>query len=129
MDNILLKVNNVALPKEVSKFRWKKSDVSAKNAGRTQDVKMHKNRLAKKRTLSLGWSNLTKQQITTILQAFDPEYVMVTYWDPLAGTDVTKEFYTGDMEADVRWWAKGRERYSTVEFDVIERQQDDSGIR
>ena len=121
MDNILLKVNNVALTKEVSKFRWKKSDVSAKNAGRTQDVKMHKNRLAKKRTLSLGWSNLTKQQITTILQAFDPEYVMVTYWDPLAGTDVTKEFYTGDMEADVRWWAKGRERYSTVEFDVIER--------
>ena len=46
---------------------------------------------------------------------------MVTYWDPLVGTDVTKEFYTGDMEADVRWWAKGRERYSTVEFDVIER--------
>lgn len=26
---------------------------------------------------------------------------MVTYWDPLAGTDVTKEFYTGDVEANV----------------------------
>lgn len=34
MDDILLKVNGVALPKEVSKFKWKKSDVSAKNAGR-----------------------------------------------------------------------------------------------
>lgn len=123
MDNIVIKVGGVTLPKEVSKFKWKKSDVdvSAKNAGRTQDVKMHKNRLAKKRTLSLGWVNLTKEQIHQILVAFDPEYVMVTYWDPLAGTDVTKEFYTGDMEANVKWWAKGHERYSTLDFDVIER--------
>ena len=100
MDNIVIKVGGVTLPKEVSKFKWKKSDVSAKNAGRTQDVKMHKNRIAKKRTLSLGWVNLTKTQITAILQAFDPEYV---------------------MEADVKWWAKGHERYSTLDFDVIER--------
>lgn len=47
MDNIVIKVGGVTLPKEVSKFKWKKSDVSAKNAGRTQDVKMHKNRIAK----------------------------------------------------------------------------------
>jgi hypothetical protein len=121
MDNIVIKVGGVTLPKEVSKFKWKKSDVSAKNAGRTQDVKMHKNRVAKKRTLGLGWVNLTKEQIHQILVAFDPEYIMVTYWDPLAGTDVTKEFYTGDMEANVKWWAKGHERYSTLDFDVIER--------
>lgn len=121
MDDMLLKVNGVALPKEVSKFKWKKSDVSAKNAGRTQDVIMHKNRVGEKRTLSLGWTNVTKQQITTILQAFEPEYVNVTYWDPLAGKDITKKFYTGDMEADVKWWAKGRERYSSVDFEVIER--------
>ena len=108
MDNIVIKVGGVTLPKEVSKFKWKKSDVSAKNAGRTQDVKMHKNRLAKKRTLSLGWVNLTKEQIHQILVAFDPEYI-------------TKEFYTGDMEANVKWWAKGHERYSTLDFDVIER--------
>lgn len=62
-----------------------------------------------------------KEQIHQILVAFDPEYIMVTYWDPLAGTDVTKEFYTGDMEANVKWWAKGHERYSTLDFDVIER--------
>ncbi len=33
MDNIVIKVGGVTLPKEVSKFKWKKSDVSAKNAG------------------------------------------------------------------------------------------------
>ena len=37
------------------------------------------------------------------------------------GGDVTKEFYTGDMQADVKWWAKGRERYSSLSFDIIER--------
>lgn len=121
MDNILMKVNGVALPKEVSKFKWKKSDVSAKNAGRTRDVKMHKNRIADKRTLGLGWTNLTKSQIHTILQAFEPEYVEVTYWDPLIGSDITKWFYTGDMEAEVHWWAKGRERFSTLSFDIVER--------
>ena len=57
MDNIVIKVGGVTLPKEVSKFKWKKSDVSAKNAGRTQDVKMHKNRIAKK------WCGIKKVDI------------------------------------------------------------------
>ncbi len=103
-----------------SSMKWKKNDVSGSDAGRTTDTRMHKNRRAKKRTLSLGWANLDKQKIHRILAAFDPEYVQVRYWDPLDGQDVTREFYTGDMEANVKWWAKGRERYSTLNFDIIE---------
>lgn len=120
MENMLLKVNNKVPPKEVAKFKWKKSDISKNNAGRTRDYKMHKNRAAQKRTLGLGWTNLTKKQITETLTMFDDEYVFITYWDPRLG-DVTKEFYTGDMEAEVRWWAKGKERFSTLDFDVVER--------
>ncbi len=104
-----------------SKLKWKKSDISGSDAGRTDDTIMHKNRIGKKRTLSLEWVNLTKQEIHEILVAFDPEYVHVTYWDPLDGDDTTREFYTGDMEADVKWWAKGRERYSSLSFDIVER--------
>lgn len=100
---------------------WEKQDVSDKAAGRTGDARMHKNRVAMKRTLSLSWSNLSKQEIHEILVAFKPEYVFVKYWDPLEGEDITKEFYTGNMKASVRWWAKGRERYSRLAFDVIER--------
>lgn len=121
MDGIVIKVNNRILPKEVAKFKWKKSDISGTNAGRTQDTIMHKNRIGEKRTLSLGWTNLTKNEITEILNAFEPEYVNVTYWDPLAGIDVTKSFYTGDIDAEVRWWCSGKERYSSLDFDVIER--------
>lgn len=104
-----------------SGLKWKKSDISGKDAGRTDDTIMHKNKLSEKRTLSLSWINLTKQEIHEILSAFDPEYVDVTYWDPKDGADCTRTFYTGDMEADVKWWAKGRERYSTLSFDIIER--------
>lgn len=104
-----------------SSLKWKKSDVSGKDAGRTDDIIMHKNKLGEKRTLSLGWINLSKQEIHDILAAFDPEYVEVTYWDPKDGADCTRTFYTGDMEANVKWWAKGRERYSTLSFDIIER--------
>lgn len=104
-----------------SKLKWKKSDISGSDAGRTDDTLMHKNRVGKKRALSLGWVNLSKQEIHEILVAFDPEYVFVTYWDPLDGKDVTREFYTGDIEANVKWWAKGKERYSTLDFDIVER--------
>lgn len=104
-----------------SGFKWKKQDISDDAAGRTKDTRMHKNRIGMKRALSLSWTSLTKQEIHEILVAFEPEYVMVEYWDPLAGTEVEKEFYTGDMEADVKWWCKGRERYSALSFDIIER--------
>ena len=42
------------------------------------------------------------------------------YWDPMEGKNVTKEFYTGDMETEVKWWKKGRERYGTLSFDIVE---------
>ena len=104
-----------------AKFDWKKSDVSGEDAGRTDDIIMHKNRVGEKRSISLGWTNLSKTEIHEILAAFSPEYVGVQYWDPLSGKEDTRIFYTGDMKASVRWWVKGRERYSSLDFDIIER--------
>lgn len=119
MDDIIL-VDGKQI-KSPSGWKWKKQDISSKDAGRTDDTKMHKNRIGQKRALSLSWSCLNKQEIHEILKVFSPEYVFVTYWDPADGKDVTKEFYTGDMEADVQWWAKGKERYSKLSFDIVER--------
>ena len=103
-----------------SQFKWKKSDISKSNSGRTRDYRMHKNKGAEKRSLGLGWRQLSKTMIHEILSAFEPEYVWVKYWDPMKGKNVTKEFYTGDMEAEVKWWRKGRERYGTLSFDIVE---------
>lgn len=105
-----------------SSMKWKKSDISGANSGRTNDANatMHKNRIAKKRTLSLGWRNLSKREIHAILNAFKPEYVDVTYWDPEEGEDATKKFYTGDMDAEVYSWSNKIQSYSTLSFDIIE---------
>ena len=119
MDDMIL-VDGVKV-KAPSTFKWKKQDVSGSNATRNQVAYMYKNKIAEKRALSLGWWCPSKEETTKILQAFNPEYVMVTYYDPLIGGDVEKEFYTGDMEADVSTWTVFNKRYSQCSFDVIER--------
>jgi len=119
MDDLLL-VDGVLI-KTPSIFEWGKSDVSGKDATRNQVAYMYKNRIAKKRKISLAWWMTNKPETTAILQAFDPEYFMVTYYDPLLGTDATKEFYCGDMSAPVKTWTKDNKRYTSVSFDIIER--------
>jgi len=116
----MLIVDGVAV-KAPSSFSWTKADVSGSNATRNQVAYMYKNKIAEKRTLSLGWWCPSKEETTAILQAFSPEYVMVTYYDPLIGSDVTKEFYTGDMKADVSTWTVFNKSYSQCSFDIIER--------
>lgn len=106
--------------KTPSTFVWKKQDVSAANAGRTQDALMHKMKVAEKRSLSLGWNNPTKEEVQEILSHFDPEYVNITYWDARLG-QTTKNFYTGDMQADTKIWTVNNKRYSQLSFEVIER--------
>ena len=119
MDDIIL-VDGKQIKKSF-RLEMEKAGHQLQDAGRTDDTVMHKNRIGQKRALSLSWSCLSKQEIHEVLKTFSPEYVFVTYWDPAEGKDVTKEFYTGDMEADVQWWAKGRERYSKLSFDIVER--------
>ena len=96
-------------------------DVSASNAGRTQDALMHKNLVARKRKISLQWNGPSPAEAHAILVAFNPEYIAVTYYDPLDGATVTKTFYSGDKSAPVKSWSVGNRRYESISFDIIER--------
>ena len=107
--------------KTPSTFNWGLQDVSGSDAGRTQDAVMHKNRIAQKRKIDLAWANPTKEETHAILVAFNPEYVDVTYWDPLDGKNVTRTFYVGDRSAPVKTWYVGNQRYASVSFNIIER--------
>ena len=118
--NNMIRVNGTKI-KTPSSFSWGLQDISASDAGRTQDSLMHKNRLSKKRKISLSWNNLTPEETHTILLAFDDEYFRVRYYDPLDGDDVTREFYRGDMTAPIKIWTTNNKRYETLSFDIIER--------
>lgn len=116
----MITVDGVAMP-EPSEFTWGESDISASDAGRTEDLLMHKNRLGSKRTLHIAWQNTDSATTSRILQAFYPEYVSVRYPDARSGSYETRTFYCGDRSAPVRYWWYNHKRYSTVSFDLIER--------
>lgn len=107
--------------KTPSGFTWGLQDITDSASGRTQDTIMHKNRIAQKRKLSLSWAAPTPAEVSAILQAFNPEYVKITYPDAMSGKNETRTFYVGDRSSPVKMWTIGNKRYESISFDVIER--------
>ena len=111
---------------EPDTFGWGLQDISASDAGRTQDAgnTMHKNRTSQKRKISLGWTNPTMAQASAILRAFNPEYVYVRYPDPMEGGWAVRKFYVGDRSSQfmqVSLTGTGaRSTMSSISFDIIE---------
>ena len=104
-----------------STFSWGLQDVSASESGRTDDSIMHKNRVAQKRKISLGWNGKDWQETAKIMKAFNPEYIKVRYPDMLSGKYETRTFYVGDRSAPVKWWWDGKQIIEQISFDIIER--------
>ena len=119
-NNTMIRVDGRRV-KTPSVFHLSFQDISASDAGRTTDALMHKNRVARKRKISLAWNAPTPDEAHDILTAFAPEYFDVEYYDPLIGGTTTKTFYSGDQEAPVKIWTVGNKRYEQISFDVIER--------
>ena len=118
-----IKVNGVTMPCP-SKCDWGLQDISASDSGRVEDpnATMYKNRIAQKVKLSLEWVAVSDADAATILTAFNPEYINVTYHDPMANATQTKEFYTGDRTAVCYWWVDNRGfTYTNINFNIIER--------
>ena len=116
----ILKVDGIAL-KTPAALSWGLEDITAGDSGRTEDAVMHKNRITQKRKISLSWNNPTQEETAVIPQAFNPEYIKLTYPDAMSGTDRTGTFYVTDRSAPVKIWTVGTKRYSSVSFDLIER--------
>ena len=116
----MIKVNGTVI-KTPSSFTWGLQDVSDSASGRTQDALMHKNRVSQKRKISLGWNNPTDKETAQILQAFNPEYIDVTYPDAMSGKEETRTFYVGDRSAPMKIWTVNNKRYSQISFNIIER--------
>ena len=114
--NPIQSVNGAAIPCP-SKYDWKLSDVSAADAGRTEDALMHKMRIAQKVHIELEWQNVSDAVAQTILTAFQPEYIDITYYDYKALSNLTKRFYVGDRTVSAYNRAR---QISTITFNVIE---------
>lgn len=107
-----------------SSYVWKLEDTSAADAGRTEDGVMHKKRIGQVVGIELSWQNVTTAVAHTILTAFNPEYVNVTYIDPLIGTSsngytATVNFYVGNRSAPMYNSKLGL--WSNISFNLIDR--------
>jgi len=96
--NPIQSVDNVTVPSP-SKYQFIVSDVSKADSGRTEDGKMWKEKIGQLCKIELEWSYLTTAEVSSVLQAFDPEYFSVTFLDPKIGSSRTAEFYVGDRTA------------------------------
>lgn len=102
-----------------STYVWKLEDISGSDAGRTEDAVMHKNRIGQIVGLELSWQNIKTPTVSELLQAFNPEYIMVCYLDALEGKYITSEFYVGNRSAPMYNASNGL--WSNLSFNLIKR--------
>lgn len=96
--NPIRSVNGVAV-KAPSAYKWKLEDLSASDAGRTEDTVMDKKRIGQLIGIELQWNKVSIPDAALILQLFNPEYIEVCYLDAKAGEYVTQTFYVGERSA------------------------------
>ncbi len=117
--NPIKSVDGAELPRSPSSYTWKLEDVSASDAGRTEDTVMHKKRIGQVIGIELAWQNITTAEVSAILRAFNPEYITVCYLDAMQGGYITSDFYVGNRSAPMYSAVKGL--WSNVSFNLIER--------
>lgn len=120
MATVFWKVDGVTMPCP-STWQWGLQDVSLGESGRTDDALMHKNRVAQKRKIQVGYNGITDEKAGQILRAINPEYIRVTYFDLMAGQNETRWFYVGDRSSPFKWWWDGKHILESLTFDLIER--------
>ena len=102
-------------------LKWQRSDVEAPDAGRTLVGLLHRGRVATKIRLDVTCRPLTSSEASTVLSAILPEFVSVTYTDPMAGGTVTKTMYSNNTSAAYCIKKRdGTEWWSGISFPLIE---------
>jgi len=78
--------------------QWKRNDIDGPNAGRTLSGLMIRDRVATKIRLDITCRILNREEVRTLLNLLMPEFVSVTYDDPMDGV-VTRTMYANNNEA------------------------------
>lgn len=102
-------------------IKWQRYDIDSPNTGRTLDGLMHRGRVATKIRLDITCRPLTASELSIVLNAILPEYVTVTYTDPMLGS-VTKTMYSNNNPASyLIKHPDGTEFWDGISFPLVER--------
>lgn len=100
-------------------LKWQRSDVEAPDAGRTLDGVLHRGRVATKIRLDVTCRPLRASEASAVLNAILPEFVTVSYTDPMSGS-VTKTMYSNNNPASFLMLKNGVEWWEGISFPLIE---------
>jgi len=102
-------------------LKWQRNDLDGADAGRTMDGTMHRMRVATKIRMDITCRPLKSTELATVLNTIYPEYVTVTYDDPMYGR-VTKQMYSNNNPASfLIKKSDGAELWDGVTFPLVER--------
>ena len=118
-----LVVNNVDMIPYVGMggIKWQRNDIDAPEAGRTLDGLLHRGRVATKIRLDITCRPLTKAELHTVLNAIYPQYVSVTYDDPMYGLSYKTMYSNNNPATFMMINPQGVETWNGVTFPLIER--------
>ena len=103
-------------------IKWSRNDVDGANAGRMQNGEMQRDRIATKYRWDITCRPLTAAEQATILQLIQPEYISVTYTDPLTNTTATGVYYSNNFPSTYLIQSpNGKEYWSGLAFPVIQK--------
>lgn len=102
-------------------FKWQRYDIDSPDTGRAMSGLMYRGRVTTKIRLDITCRLLKSDELRTVLQTILPEYVTVTYDDPMLGR-VTKTMYSNNNPAVYQIKKpSGIVYWSGVTFPLVER--------
>ena len=118
-----LTVNNVNIVPYIAQggLKWQRNDIDSPETGRTLDGVMHRGRVTTKIRLDITCKPLKASELSIVLNAIYPEYVVVVYDDPMSGR-VTKTMYSNNNPASYLMpQSDGDDLWTGITFPLVER--------
>lgn len=103
-----------------SSYQWDLEDVSASDAGRTQDGVMQKKQIGQVVAITLGWRNVDNATVSKVLQTFNHQYMKINYYDAMEGSYKDLIFYVGNRSAPMYSHILGL--WGSLGFKIIDRK-------
>lgn len=103
-------------------LKWQRSDVDGNNAGRTLDGTMIRDRRAIKIRWDVTCRPLTSNEVSTILTLIQPEFVSLSYSNPVTNSVSSGQFYANNFPVQLAHITKGGVEYWTgLTFPLVQK--------
>lgn len=104
-------------------IQWSRNDLDSDKTGRTMDGLMHRTRITAKRKLQISCARMTTAQMASLNKALFPQFITVTFLDPLSGGNYTGTFYGSTVQSTTQIYDDCTDDtyWTDTSFNLIER--------